>query len=177
MKWPEYPEAGTPLFEWLRRLYSFVRTLEIKGDGKTCCIDRTSSGSVLHILPQSNSNSCFAGYVGPFRIGFGDDGTIEICHGGKPSDQNAGVANVNGDLLEVPKGVIDASAGYVLLKATDNENTVSFSWQISATLPKSENGSNVAYSAIGEVVSMDDNLVIIQYYNDVPCLLIGGECE
>jgi hypothetical protein len=172
-----YPEKGESITAWLRRLFFFIKTLEVKGDGKTCRIDRTSAGSVLHILPQGGAgggNS--AAYIGPFRIGF-EEGKVTIRHGGNPPADFAGVANVNGDLLKVPVGTIAAATGFIILKAALSSEVTFFSWEISASLPKAKNGENTGYAVIGEIISAAETQVVIQYQNSCPTILIGEECS
>ena len=176
MNLPDYPEKGESICAWLRRLFLYVRTLELRGDGKTCRIDRTAAGSVLHILPHGGGGGSVYSYNGPFRLGF-DGGKLLIQNGANPSSANAGLANINGDLLPVPTGSIEPKAGYVILTAELKNNAVTFSWGISTDLPTGENGSSKGYSVAGEIIKIDDVETIIQYPHGVLTVFIGGECK
>lgn len=173
-----YPEQGEPLFPWLRRLFAFVKSLELKGDGVTCRVDRTEGGSTLHILRNGGTAGGITPvYLGPFRISFSDDGQVRIDHGGNPLSSFAGLANVNGDTVQVTPGTVAAATGFVILRATITSGTVSFSFEISGTLPTAVNGSGTGAAVLGEIIADGSGRRIVQYYHGIPVILIGGECS
>lgn len=171
------PKKGQRITDYIRSLVRYIRTLDLRGDGVTCRIERGADGGVLHVLPGGSSAGGSSTFLTPFWISW-ENNNLRISNAVDGSSQYAGVANVNGDLLPVPVGTVTApTIGYVVLKATKSSSGVTFDFEVLTTPPTAVDGSGVGYAILGGVASLNGTLVIQNYQNSAPTIMIGGPCD
>lgn len=97
---PPEPSSGIAIKPWLRQLYRYCRSLELRGDGKTCRVTRSDGGTTISCIPpESSASGGFAaadGYHNYFKVIIDpeDSEKIKVVDGGNPENEHCGFCDL-----------------------------------------------------------------------------------